>query len=49
MRASIILPLGLCLGQAYSNIIFTPVDLSCDTESPNYTGCFRGMHCVEGE
>ena len=46
MRATLI-SVGLCLGGASANIIFTHVPLSCDSELPGYTGCLRGMHCAD--
>lgn len=50
MRSSLILPLGLYLSQASANIIFNHVPLTCDGSelaTPGFTGCLRGMHCLE--
>ena len=49
MKYSLAIPLGFCLGQAYANILFPHVQLSCDPNSneprEGITGCLRGQLC----
>ena len=49
MKASISVLLSICFGQRVAGNI--PVNykvaLSCDHTSPYFTGCLRGMQCVD--
>lgn len=55
MSTSIVLALGLCIGQAVGNIPVSyenTVMLTCNhslLEVPGYTGCLRGMSCIGEE
>ena len=49
MKAFISVLLSICLGQrVVGNIpVNYKVTLSCDHTSPYFTGCLRGMQCVD--
>lgn len=50
MKASIILSLGFCISLVIADIpVEYKVTLSCNESSPYYTGCLRGMTCIDGE
>lgn len=47
MRAALLLPLGLCLGQVFANINFNPFEHQqpCKPEETFHKECMRGQIC----